>query len=465
VNLHTVATGFAIVVTAYFLLWNTSQLLMAAFGAMYVRNYRHRRTPRSLALASRLASPPLVSVIVPAHNEALTIVASVRLLFTLDYEAREIVVVNDGSADETLLLLQQAFRLVRAPLAFDQPIVTAPVRGIYRSVDEPSLVVIDKESGGSKADAANAGINAASGTLVLVIDADTLLEPDALTRAAAPFLEHTATVACGGYVAIANGARIENGRVTDVNMPRSWFARFQIVEYMRSFLLFRLTCASWNAVPLISGAFGLFRRDAVIEVGGYSASAIGEDMDLTLRLQRHFRERRRPIRIRFVPLPVCWTQGPEDWSSLRSQRCRWRRGLLQAFWKHRRMIANPRYGVLGMGVLPYMAVFEGLGPLLEFSGYVITIVAALTGLLNWSHFRVMLAIAVLFGAATTLVAVVMSDIASRTYRGPRDLALLLAAATFESAGYRQLNAWWGCVGTWQAATGTGGWGTMTRRQF
>ena len=190
-----------------------------------------------------------------------------------------------------------------APLAFAQPLPSAAVRGIYRSVSEPELVVVDKENGGCKADAANAGINAASGTLVLIIDADTVLEPDALSRAVLPFLEDPATVAVGGNVAISNGCRIEHGRVTAVALPRSWLARFQIVEYMRAFLLFRLACASQNAVVLISGAFGLFRRDAVIAVGGYDRTAIGEDMDLTIRLQRHFRARARadPDRVRSQP--------------------------------------------------------------------------------------------------------------------------------------------------------------------
>ena len=258
-------------------------------------------------------------------------------------------IVNDGSTDGTLATLERTFRLVPAPLAFVQPLSTAAIRGIYRSVSEPDLVVVDKENGGCKADATNAGINVASGTLVLVIDADTLLEADALTRAVLPFLEDPLTVAVGGTVAIANGCRIEHGRIADVALPRSWLARFQIVEYMRSFLLFRLACASQNAVVIISGAFGLFRRDAVIAIGGFDRTAIGEDMDLTIRLQRHFRERREPFRIAFDPNPLCWTQAPEDWRSLQAQRCRWRRGLLQVLWRHRGMIGNPRFGIVGLG--------------------------------------------------------------------------------------------------------------------
>jgi cellulose synthase/poly-beta-1,6-N-acetylglucosamine synthase-like glycosyltransferase len=404
-----------------------------------------------------------VSVVVPARNEALTIVESVRALLALEYEAREIVVVNDGSSDETLAILTQTFRLVAAPLAFGQPLKTAPVRGVYRSIDEPGLVVIDKESGGCKADASNTGINAASGSLVLVIDADTMLEPDALSRGVLPFLEDPNTVAAGGYVAISNGSRVVDGRVIDAGMPRSWLARFQIVEYMRSFLLFRLACASRNSVTIVSGAFGLFSRDAIVEVGGFSNTAIGEDMDLTLRLQRYFRARRRPIRIAFVPVPVCWTQAPEDLQSLRAQRCRWRRGLLQTLWRQRRVIANPRYGAVGMMAMPLAMVFEGFGPLLEVFGFVVTTVAAVFGLLDWSHYRAFLAVSVLFGAAVTLLAVLLNDVTARRYVRGRDLALLCAAALLENVGYRQLNSWWGCIGTVQAMTGRGSWGTMKRR--
>ncbi len=464
-SLTTVLAVFTVVVTAYFVAYNVSQFAMAGVAGRFLWRYHRRRNPRNLALVARLAAPPFVSIVVPAHNEALTIVDSIRALLALEYEAREIVVVNDGSKDDTLAILTQAFELVEAPVAFEQPLKSAPLRGAYRSLVEPALVVIDKVNGGSKADAVNAGINAASGRLVLVIDADTMLEPDALTRAAMPFLEHPDTVAVGGYVAIANGCRIEHSRVTDVAMPRSWLARFQIVEYMRSFLLFRLACASGNGVALISGAFGLFRRDALIDVGGYDGTAIGEDMDLTLRLQAYYRERKRPIRIAHVPLPVCWTQAPEDWQSLRAQRCRWRRGLLQVLWRQRRMIGNPRYGIIGMGVLPYIAIFEGLGPLIELLGYVVTTMAFFLGLLNWQHYRVMLAASILFGAATTLVSVFLSDVSTRKYLRLRDLALLVASAILENAGYRQLNSWWGCVGTVQAMTGKGGWGPMKRKAF
>ena len=456
---------FAIAAATYFALWNTAQIAMSPVAAAFLWRYQRRQTRRARAVVDRLATLPLVSVVVPACNEELTIVESVRALLALDYESREIVVVNDGSSDGTLSVLQATFQMVPAPLAFVQPVKTAGVRGIYRSTTDPALVVVDKENGGCKADAANAGINAASGVLVLIVDADTVLQPDALRRAVIPFLEDPATVAVGGNVAIVNGCRVDDGRIAHVALPPSWLARFQIIEYMRAFLLFRLACASANGIVLISGAFGLFRRDAVIAVGGYDRTAIGEDMDLTMRLQQYFRARREPIRIAFDPSPLAWTQAPEDWRTLRSQRCRWRRGLLQVLWRHRRMIGNPRFGIIALGVLPYILFFEGLAPILEVGGYVVTTIAAFLGLLNWEYVRVLAAVSVLFGMATTLTAVLLSDIATDRYMRGRDLVLLVAIALLENCGYRQLNAWWGCVGTVQALSGAGDWGVMKRRAF
>ena len=457
--------AFTFLITAYFVLWNVSQMAMSPLAVITLWRHRQRHTRRARGLVKGVFLQPLVSIVVPSFNEELTIVDSIHALLALDYRPRELVIVNDGSTDGTLALLQQTFQLVPAPLAFVQPLRSEPVRGIYRSVSEPDLVVVDKVNGGCKADAANAGINAASGVLILNVDADTVLEPDAVSRAVLPFLEDPATVATGGGVGIANGCRIEGGRVVDIALSRSWFARFQVVEYLRSFLLFRLACASQNAVVIISGAFGLFRRDALIAVGGYDQTAVGEDIDLTIRLQRHFRARREPARIAFDANPLCWTQAPEDWRSLRSQRYRWRRGLLQSLWRYRGMIGNPRFGTVGLASLPYLAFFEGLGPLLEAGGYAVTFSAAVLGYLNWAYFGMMVAVSVLLGAAVTLLAVLLSDATSRQYLQGRDLALLIAVAILESFGYRQLNAVWGCAGTIQALTGKGGWGPMKRQPF
>ena len=465
VDLSSVLFMTAAVSALYFVVWNSSQLLLGVVSAQLIRSYLRRRTDRNRAHADRVPAPLQVSVIVPAYNEALTIVDNVRALLALEYESREIVVVNDGSSDNTFQVLREAFQLLVAPVAYVTPLKSESVRGVYRSTREPALVVIDKANGGSKADALNAGINVASGSLVLTIDADTVIEPDGLTRAVLPFLEDPSTVAVGGNVGVVNGCHLEGGRIVTVSLPDSWLARFQIVEYMRSFLMFRVACGSLNAITLISGAFGLFRRDAVIAVGGYHRSAIGEDIDLTLRLQQHFRIRRQPFRIVFDPIPLCSTQVPEDRASLRAQRYRWRRGLLQSLWRNRRMIGNPRYGIVGLGALPYVMVFEGLGPLIEMSGYFLVGVAVLAGLLDWRYYAALMLVAVTFGVAATLGSVLLNDMATRRYMSGRDLLLLVGVAIVENFGYRQLNSWWACVGTVQTLRQQHGWGVIKRRVF
>ena len=455
---------FNTVVVVYFVLYNCAQMLFAGISASWLIRHRRRRRRRARALVHHLSDPPGISLVVAAYNEELTIVESLRALLALDYPKREIVVVNDGSADGTLALLQKTFRLVRAPLAYVEHIPTAVVRGVYRSLDEPDLVVIDKENGGGKADASNAGINAASMPGVMALDADTILEPDALSRAVLPFLEDPSTIAVGAAVGIVNGSRVEAGRVIETRMPRNWLARVQIVEYLRAFLLFRLAMAPANAVPLLSGAFGLVRRDALLEAGGYDRTSIGEDMDLTVRLHRLYRERRQPYRIAYEPDPLCWTQVPEDCGLCGRSARDGAAASCRCSPRNVRMIGNPRYGTVGLLALPYLAFFDGLGPLLELAGLVVSTTAVLTGVLNWHSYRVLLAASVLLSAASSFFAVLLNDLAFRRYHRAQDLALLFLATLVENAGYRQLNAWWGCVGTWQMWSGGGGaWGPMQRK--
>jgi cellulose synthase/poly-beta-1,6-N-acetylglucosamine synthase-like glycosyltransferase len=449
----------------YFVVWRGTQMVAGTVAGWLIFRDLRRRTTRNLALPRHLSSRPLVSVIVPAYNEGLTIIESIRSIQALDYPRREIVIVNDGSSDDTLARLQDHFQLLPAPIALAPELETEPIRGIYRSVVATELIVVDKQNGGSKADALNGGLKVASGELVLVVDADTVLAPEALSRAILPFLEHPETVAVGGHVAVINGCRLDQGRVVEAGLPRSWLARFQVVEYMRSFLLVRVAHASMNALMIISGAFGLFRRDAVIAVGGFDRTAVGEDMDLTVRLQAFRREQGRPFRIVFDPFLLCSTQVPEDWASLRVQRTRWRRGLLQTLWRHRRMIGNPRFGALGMFVMPFVTIFEGAAPLIGAGGYVIFTAATLGGVLNWRNYGLLILVGLLFSISANLLAVLLSDMATGRYQRSADLLVLVLSAVAERLGFRQFNAWCGLLGTVQAITGKGDWGVMSRRVF
>ncbi|MBL0349524.1 MAG: glycosyltransferase [Elusimicrobia bacterium] len=412
----------------------------------------------------RRGDPPSITILQPAHNEEQTCVGSLRSLLTLEYASYEIVVINDGSTDGTLDALTRAFALKptgRFPMA---SIPTASVRGTYRSAVNDKLWVIDKDNGG-KADALNAGINFCRTALFCAIDADCLLERDALTRIVRPFVEDDRTVAVGGIVRIANGCRFQGGQVVDVRLPSALLPRFQVLEYLRAFLTGRMGWDAMNALLIISGAFGLFRRETVIDAGGFSTTTVGEDMELVVRLHRHCRERRRPYRITFLPDPVAWTECPETYGALARQRDRWQRGLAQTLVRHTRMLFNPRYGAVGMFAFPYFFFLEMLGPVMELGGFVVF------GWALWEH-RVSLAFsaafglsAFAFGMALSILTVALEELSFHRYHRFRDYALLFLLALIENVGYRQLGMWWRLKGLWSAVRGVKRWGGNPRLGF
>jgi cellulose synthase/poly-beta-1,6-N-acetylglucosamine synthase-like glycosyltransferase len=412
----------------------------------------------------RSPATPGISLIAPAYNEEATLVESLRSLLMLNYPQFEVVVVNDGSTDRTLEIAAAAFDLVRAPVHYEQPIATKPVHGVYRSLSTANLVLVDKDNGG-KADAMNAGINAARYPLVCVMDADSLLEEHALSAVVLPFLEDPSTIASGGIIRIANSCRVEDGRVTEVRLPASRLATFQVVEYLRAFLSGRVAQSAMGWLMIVSGAFGLFRRDTVVEAGGFRHDTIGEDMELVVRLHRRYRELRRPYRIVFQPDPVCWTEAPESASILGNQRNRWQRGTLQVLNYHRRMIGNPRYGIVGLLAMPFYLIFEAAGPIVEVAGYVVTAVAVGLGLLDVVFAQLFFASAVLYGALISVAAVLLEEISFRRYPRVRDLLRLCAYGVLENLGYRQMTAWWRIRGVIDYFRGRQGWGAMTRKGF
>jgi cellulose synthase/poly-beta-1,6-N-acetylglucosamine synthase-like glycosyltransferase len=455
---------FDVVVLIYFVAINSLYLLFTVIAFFRLRAHRRRWTPRALEAVMRSPATPGISLIAPAYNEEATIVESLRSLLMLNYPEFEIVVVNDGSKDRTLDVTAAAFELVRAPVSYEQPIATKPVRGVYRSLSTAGLVLVDKDNGG-KADAMNAGINAARYPLVCVMDADSLLEEHALAAVVLPFLEDPSTVASGGIIRIANGCRVEDGRVTDVRLPPSRLATFQVVEYLRAFLSGRVAQSAMHCLMIVSGAFGLFRRDAVVEAGGFRHDTIGEDMELVVRLHRRYREQRRPYRIVFQPDPVCWTEAPESATILGNQRNRWQRGTLQVLNYHRRMIGNPRYGIVGLFAMPYYLIFEAIGPVVEMAGYVVTAIAVALGLLDMLFAQLFFASAVLYGTLISIAAVLLEEISFRRYPRVRDLLRLCAYGVLENFGYRQMTAWWRFRGIIDFFRGRQGWGAMTRKGF
>jgi cellulose synthase/poly-beta-1,6-N-acetylglucosamine synthase-like glycosyltransferase len=455
---------FDLAILLYFFLLNTIYLLFTVVAFFELRRHQRRWTARDLDAVMRSPDTPGISLVVPTFNEESTLAESVRSLLMLNYPQHEVIVVNDGSKDRTLEVTIEAFDLVRADVGSAAAIATQAVRGVYRSLAYPNLTLIDKANGG-KADAINAGINVAQQPIVCVIDADSLLEPHALTRAVLPFLEDPATVAAGGIIRIANDCQVENGRVVHVALPHGALARFQVTEYLRAFLAGRVAQSVFNSLLIISGAFGLFRREALLAVGGFDTTTVGEDMEIIVRLHRWCRENKRPYRIVFRPDPVCWTEVPESLAVLARQRNRWQRGTCQVLRRHRVMMCNPRYGAAGLLAMPFYLAFEALGPLIEVAGYVVTIFAVIVGVLDWRFAELLFLVAVCYGALISLAAIILEELSLRRYPRVLDLLILAAFGVLENFGYRQLNSWWRLRGIVDFLRGRGGWGAMPRRGF
>lgn len=446
----------------YFAALNVSYLGFALLAWSSVS--RHAAAPAAVADVLAWPLTPAVSVLLPAFNEESQVVESVRSLLALRYPAHEVVVVNDGSTDATLARLVEAFDLVEASRALRARPGTAPVRACYRSRRHPNLCVLDKPNGG-KADALNCGLRAARHPWVCSVDADALLEQDALARVIRPVLEDPEHVfAVGGIVRIINGCAVDHGRISEVRLPSGRLAVIQVLDYLRAFLIGRAGWSRLGWLLVISGAFGLFRRDELEAAGGYATGTVGEDAELVLRLHRRLRERGDDYRIEFVPDPVCWTEAPETWRGLARQRRRWQQGLAETFWRHRRLIGNPRYGGLGLLALPYFAVFELGGPVLELVGLPAMLLGVAIGAIDAIYLLAFSVVAVLLGVVLSLTGVALDELAFRRPMRTRELMRLLAYALLENAGYRQAVEAMRVLGTGDALRRSG-WRTVARTGF
>lgn len=456
--------AFNLFILGYFFVLNASYLVMNFMAFRELRRYAERLKTVRLESFMRSVAPPPVTLVAPAYNEELTCLESVRALLALEYPEYEVLVVNDGSTDATLDVLRQAFELTPASRFPTARIPTEPVRQVWRSRTHPNLWVVDKENGG-KADALNAGINYCRTPLFCAMDADSVLEREALIRLARPFMEDVSLVAAGGIVRIANGCTIRDGMLEQIRLPETLLARFQVLEYLRAFLGGRMGWDALHATLIISGAFGVFRRSAVVEVGGYRPDTVGEDMELVVRLHRHFREKEEPYTIRYIPDPVAWTECPESVRVLGGQRDRWQRGLIESLTRNARMLFNPTYGRIGMLAFPYFFFFEMLGPIIEMGGYVAFLVAVFTGNASNLYVFTFLALAVAFGVTISITSVALEELTFRRYPRLRDLLRLFWLAILENFGYRQLITFWRVRGVVSKLRRVESWGIMERTGF
>ena len=489
--------GFSAALILYFLLYNSFQLAFVIVAFQEVRRQLRGRVYEDLDIVYGSPFTPPLSIIVPAYNEETTIVESLSSLGRLRFPRMEIIVVNDGSTDGTLDRIIREFGFRRMEITYEERITTRPVRGFYELREGlPSgvirWVVVDKENGG-KADALNVGINASTCPMFVSMDADSLIDEKALLQAFRVMLRDEGIVVIGGQVGLVNGCEVRNGQVRKVGIPDSSLARFQVVEYVRSFSIGRTALARMNAIMIISGVFGIFRKDVVIKVGGYltrnltgklaseyagkGRDTVCEDMEIIVRIQRYIKEKRLASRVGYTPEPLCWTEAPETFESLGKQRNRWMRGLMETLWYHRDILFNPRYGKLGWFAYPFFVLFEFVGAPLEFIGYVTVPLLYALGYLSGKFLFLFLTLSVTYGALVSVSAVVTGAWSERTghsrergssllkYRDWRHLAVLFAYALLENLGYRQVILWWRIRGIWDYYFGKKGWEKFERKGF
>ncbi len=407
-----------------------------------------------------------ISVLVPAFNESANVVDSVRSVLSLDYPEHEVIVINDGSTDDTLAKLKREFRLERRDVVFRKSLpAEGAIKGIYRSTTAPNLFVIDKEHAG-KSEALNAGLNLSRYPLFCTIDADSLFQENALLRVVRPFLEDPdRVIAVGGQVRVANGCLIERGRVVEPRLPSSILAAFQVVEYLRAFVASRLGLSAMNNLLILSGVFSLLRKDVVIEAGGYRSGVVTEDMELVIRLHRHMREQRRPYAVVFLPDPICWTEVPEKIGSLARQRGRWHRGLIHSLWLHRSLVWGKHSGSLRWIGMPYYFFFEFMGPIVELVGYIIIPIAYFLGFLSPIYFWAFLFLAVTSGAFLSISAVFLEELSFGLYRSWGDFAQMVGIGVLENFSYRILTLFFRLGAVVDMILGRGGWGKQERAGF
>lgn len=456
----------------YTFLYSAALFIFSIFIALYsvgaTQNYMHKNEFTDYQLLASSIHVPSVSILAPAYNEGATIIENVRSLLSLYYTNMEVIIINDGSKDDTLQKLIDAYSLEKVDFFVRYQIDTKEVRGVYKSKKPvyKKLIVVDKINGG-KADALNVGINISQNDYIVCIDVDCILEQDAILKMVKPFQEETnkRTIASGGVVRIANSCEIKNGRLIKINLPDNYWARMQTLEYIRAFLLGRMAWARMNGLLLISGAFGAFDKEIVIKSGGYNHNTVGEDMELVVRMRRYMEECNLPYRVTYIPDPLCWTEAPTSAKILGRQRNRWTRGTIETLKFHKKMFLNPKFGLVGILSYPYWFFFEMLAPIVELTGFLGLLIMASLGMVEWRTCLSFFLFIVSFGYMYSAFAIYMEVRTYHMYKRRKDIAILLLTSLTEPFFFHPFVVWAAIKGYIDYIRKKKSWGEMTRQGF
>ncbi|WP_290875721.1 glycosyltransferase [Gracilimonas sp.] len=459
---------FNLFVLIFVVLIMSSYVLLASISISALRNYLKENKSINYEVLMSSAISPKISVIAPAYNEANTIKENIQSLLSLNYPNFEVIVVNDGSTDDTMKLLNEAYKLKKTEADYQHVIPTEKIREVYHSSNPAfsSLVIINKENGG-KADALNAGLNAAKNDYVVCIDVDCIMDKDALLKMAKPFMqqEENRVIAAGGVVRIANSCIVKGGRLVEIKAPKKFLPRTQVLEYLRAFLLGRMGWSKMDGLLLISGAVGMFDKKIALEAGGYDPNTVGEDMELIVRMRRYMIETKRAYTVKLIPDPLCWTEAPETIPVLRRQRSRWTRGTMETLWKHRKMFFNPKYKLLGMVSIPYWFLFEYLAPIIEVTGIIITIYLIVMGMISWNIFFLLLLFVYTFAVMISSLALLTEEFTFHKYSRLADFSKLFLAALLEPFFFHPFTVYAALKGNWEKFRKKTAWGEMVRTGF
>ena len=447
-------------------------IIFCTMGYLSTRNSIHYKKKNSFVDLSKIMASPLapsITIIAPAYNEGLTIVENIRSLLSLQYVNYEVMVVNDGSKDDTLEKMIAAYDLVKIERDIDPEWKSKPIRGVYKSSQRSfsKLTVIDKENGG-KSDALNTGIYLSENKYVGCIDVDCLLMPDSLLHVVKSFFQRSKkrVIAVGGVVRVANSCKIDGGELEEIRMPKSWLAKFQLLEYTRSFLLGRMAWGRLDSLLIISGAFGFFDREIALAIGGYDTKTVGEDMEIIFRMRKYMHERREPYTIEYIPDPLCWTEVPEDLKIFVGQRDRWSRGNLETLFKHKEMFFNSKFGRLGLLSYPYWFFYEWLAPILEVTGLISIVLFFYLGILNIDFFIAISVMVYAFAIMFSFYAILWEVYTYNQYTKTRDILTLMLFALIEPFVYHPIVTFSAIKGNYKKLFNVrSGWGTITRKGF